>query len=35
MRGGDYSWIEASGTSYSSCTDDRKNVVFKLERIEV
>jgi len=33
MRGGDYPWIGASGTSYSSCTDGRKTVVFKLERI--
>jgi len=32
-RGGDYPWIGASGTSYSSCTDGRKTVVFKLERI--
>ena len=33
MRGGDYPWIGAPGTSYSSCTDGRKTVVFKLERI--
>ncbi len=33
MRGGDYSWIGAPGTSYSSCTDGRKTVVFKLERV--
>ena len=32
-RGGDYPWIGASGTSYTSCTDGRKTVVFKLERI--
>jgi len=33
MRGGDYPWIGAPATSYSSCTDGRKTVVFKLERI--
>ena len=33
MRGGDYPWIGAPGTSDSSCTDGRKTVVFKLERI--
>ena len=32
-RVGDYPWIGAPGTSYSSCTDGRKTVVFKLERI--
>ena len=32
-RGGDCPWIGAPSTSYSSCTDGRKTVVFKLERI--
>ena len=34
MRGGDYPWIGKQGTAFSSCTDGRKTVVFKLERIE-
>ncbi len=30
-RGGNYPWCKR-GVSYSSCTDGRKTVVFKLER---
>ena len=33
MRGGDYPWIGKKGVTYSSCTDGRKTVVFKLERV--
>jgi uncharacterized repeat protein (TIGR04076 family) len=33
-RGGDFPWVGKLGVMYSSCTDGRKTVVFKLERIE-
>jgi uncharacterized repeat protein (TIGR04076 family) len=33
MRGGNYPWIGKEGTTFSSCTDGRKLVVFKLERV--
>jgi uncharacterized repeat protein (TIGR04076 family) len=33
MRGGNYPWIGKEGVTYSSCTDGRKTVVFKLERL--
>ncbi len=33
-RGSDYPWIGKPGVMYSSCTDGRTPVVFKLERIE-
>ncbi len=33
-RGGDFPWVGKPGVMYSSCTDGRKTVVFKLERIE-
>lgn len=33
MRGGDYPWVGKEGVTYSSCTDGRKLVVFKLERV--
>lgn len=32
QRGGNYPWAE-EGVSYSSCTDGRKTVVFKIERV--
>jgi len=32
--GGDFPWVGKPGVMYSSCTDGRKTVVFKLERIE-
>jgi uncharacterized repeat protein (TIGR04076 family) len=32
MRGGNYPWIGKEGVTFSSCTDGRKTVVFKLER---
>ena len=34
MKGGDYPWVGKKGVTFSSCTDGRKTVVFKLERIE-
>ena len=33
MRGGNYPWVGKEGVTYSSCTDGRKTVVFKLDRI--
>jgi uncharacterized repeat protein (TIGR04076 family) len=33
-RGGDYPWVGKPGTTFASCTDGRKTVVFKLERIQ-
>ena len=33
-RGGDFPWVGKPGVMYSSCTDGRQIVVFKLERIE-
>ena len=33
MRGGNYPRMGKHGVTYSSCTDGRKTVVFKLERI--
>jgi uncharacterized repeat protein (TIGR04076 family) len=32
QRGGNYPWAE-QGVSYNSCTDGRKTVVFKIERL--
>jgi uncharacterized repeat protein (TIGR04076 family) len=32
--GGDFPWVGKPGVMYSSCTDGRQTVVFKLERIE-
>jgi len=34
MRGGDFPWVGKPGVMFSSCTDGRKTVVFKLERVE-
>jgi uncharacterized repeat protein (TIGR04076 family) len=33
-KNGDYPWMGEKGVTFSSCTDGRKPVVFKLERIE-
>jgi uncharacterized repeat protein (TIGR04076 family) len=33
-RGGDFPWVGKPGVMYSSCTDGRKTVVFRLERID-
>ena len=33
-KGGDFPWVGKPGVMYSSCTDGKKPVVFKLERIE-
>jgi len=30
---GDFPWIKESGVTFSSCTDGKKPVIFKLERI--
>jgi uncharacterized repeat protein (TIGR04076 family) len=34
MMGGNYPWTGKSGVAFASCTDGKKPVVFKLERIE-
>ena len=34
QRGGDFPWVGKPGTMFTSCTDGRKTVVFKLERVE-
>ncbi|MBN2336828.1 TIGR04076 family protein [Candidatus Bathyarchaeota archaeon] len=34
MRGGDFPWVGKPGVTYSACTDGKKPVVFKLERVE-
>ena len=31
---GDFPWIKKAGTTFSSCTDGKKPVIFKLEKIE-
>ena len=31
---GDFPWIKESGVTFSSCTDGKKPVIFKLERID-
>ena len=35
MTGGNYPWTGKSGIAFASCTDGKKPVIFKLERIEV
>lgn len=34
MRGGNYPWSRKPGVAFASCTDGKKPVIFKLERIE-
>jgi uncharacterized repeat protein (TIGR04076 family) len=33
-RGSDYPWVGKPGVMYSSCTDGKMPVVFKVERVE-
>jgi uncharacterized repeat protein (TIGR04076 family) len=33
-KGGDFPWVGKPGVMYSTCTDGKKPVVFKLERVE-
>jgi len=33
-KGGDFLWVGKPGVMYSACTDGKKPVVFKLERVE-
>ena len=33
-NGGNFPWVGKPGVMYSSCTDGRKTVVFKVERID-
>ena len=32
--GGDFPWVGKPGVMYSACTDGKKPVIFKLERVE-
>jgi uncharacterized repeat protein (TIGR04076 family) len=34
MLGGDYPWTGKPGVAFASCTDGKKPVIFKLERVE-
>lgn len=33
-KGGDFPWVGKPGVMYSACTDGKKPVIFKLERVE-